>query len=109
MDTSNRNSLKGNTVNDESVSTDYSTASIRKRQSEEKEEMSGEKEDEGEVELQVAWKQNGNDDLEKQTLQVSDPNIVDWEGPADPEYPMNWSLKRKWGIISLVSAVTFNT
>ncbi|KAI0465632.1 major facilitator superfamily domain-containing protein [Xylaria cf. heliscus] len=34
--------------------------------------------------------------------------IVDWEGPDDPAYPLNWSSARKTFIIVLVSAVTFN-
>jgi len=25
-----------------------------------------------------------------------DPNIVDWDGEADPENPLNWSAKKKW-------------
>lgn len=25
-----------------------------------------------------------------------DPNIVDWDGDADPENPLNWSARKKW-------------
>lgn len=25
-----------------------------------------------------------------------DPNIVDWDGEADPENPLNWSAGKKW-------------
>jgi hypothetical protein len=25
-----------------------------------------------------------------------DPNLVDWDGPNDPENPQNWSRSRKW-------------
>jgi hypothetical protein len=25
-----------------------------------------------------------------------DPNIVDWDGEADPENPLNWSARKKW-------------
>jgi hypothetical protein len=25
-----------------------------------------------------------------------DPNIVDWDGEADPENPLNWSPRKKW-------------
>lgn len=35
--------------------------------------------------------------------------IVDWDGPTDPQNPMNWSPARKWAIIALVSTITFNT
>lgn len=37
------------------------------------------------------------------------PNIVDFDGPDDPENPLNWSYKKKWGMIVLVSAITFLT
>jgi hypothetical protein len=26
---------------------------------------------------------------------VKDPNLVDWDGPDDPENPLNWTSKRK--------------
>ncbi|KAF9878653.1 major facilitator superfamily transporter [Colletotrichum karsti] len=38
-----------------------------------------------------------------------DPNIVDWDGPDDPENPQNWPMQRKWlniGAISLLTLVT---
>jgi len=38
-----------------------------------------------------------------------DPNIVDFDGPDDPENPLNWSYNKKWGMVSLVSAITFLT
>ncbi|KAF2007943.1 MFS general substrate transporter [Amniculicola lignicola CBS 123094] len=38
-----------------------------------------------------------------------DPNIVWWEGPEDPENPMNWAFRKKWGTVILVSAITFLT
>jgi len=34
--------------------------------------------------------------------------IVGWEGPDDPENPMNWASSRKTFTIVMVSAVTFN-
>lgn len=33
---------------------------------------------------------------------------VDWDGPHDPNNPQNWKGTRKWVIIVLVSAITFN-
>lgn len=36
-----------------------------------------------------------------------DPDIVDWEGPNDPENPMNWSSAQKITAIGLVSLITF--
>ncbi|KAJ4982618.1 major facilitator superfamily transporter [Stagonosporopsis vannaccii] len=38
-----------------------------------------------------------------------DPNIVDFDGPDDPQNPMNWRSTRKWGMILLISAITFLT
>lgn len=38
-----------------------------------------------------------------------DPNIMDWDGPNDPEHPQNWPDARKWlnvAILSLLSVVT---
>lgn len=36
---------------------------------------------------------------------------VGWNEPADqdPENPMNWSTRRKWSIIGLLSFITFLT
>lgn len=36
-------------------------------------------------------------------------NLVDWDGPDDPENPQNWTAKRKWGLIAALSAVTLIT
>lgn len=38
-----------------------------------------------------------------------DPDIVDWDGPDDPQNPMNWSEGRKWGLIACLGAVTLVT
>ncbi|KMU82403.1 vitamin B6 transporter bsu1 [Coccidioides immitis H538.4] len=34
-------------------------------------------------------------------------NIVDWDGPDDPQNPINWSSVRRWMTITIVSVVTF--
>jgi multidrug resistance protein len=39
----------------------------------------------------------------------TDPDIVDWDGPDDPENPMNWPKSRKWGLIACLGAVTLVT
>ena len=36
-----------------------------------------------------------------------DPNIVDWDGPDDPEKPGNWPLWRKWLITIFMGLATF--
>jgi hypothetical protein len=48
-------------------------------------------------------------DSKNETEERDDPNIVSWDGPDDPENPMNWASGRKWAAISMVSAVTFLT
>ena len=35
-------------------------------------------------------------------------NSVEWDGPQDPQNPQNWTSVRKWTIIILISAITFN-
>ena len=38
-----------------------------------------------------------------------DPNIVDWDGPNDPENPMNWPMSSKALSVGIVSTWTFLT
>lgn len=40
-----------------------------------------------------------------------DPNVVDWEQPADqdPANPMNWSDKLKWSNIVMLAMLSFTT
>ena len=56
----------------------------------------------------LADQSNGNVDPEK-IPQYEVANVVDWDGPNDPENPMNWSNSRKWLTISLISISSFNT
>ena len=42
------------------------------------------------------------------TLRSDQAGIVDWDSPQDPSNPQNWTGARKWMIIILVSAITFN-
>lgn len=39
----------------------------------------------------------------------ADLNIVDFDGPDDPQNPLNWGFTKKWGTVLLVSAITFLT
>jgi DHA1 family multidrug resistance protein-like MFS transporter len=34
-------------------------------------------------------------------------DIVDWDGPHDPENPQNWSSKYRWWIIMILACMTF--
>lgn len=38
-----------------------------------------------------------------------DPNVVDWDGDDDPDNPYNWSKKKKWMNIGILSALTLLT
>ena len=40
---------------------------------------------------------------------AQDPDIVDFDGPDDPQNPMNWTFYKKWGMVLLISAITFLT
>lgn len=48
-------------------------------------------------------------DMEKEGAEPPDPNIVDWDGPDDPENPMNWNSGLKWGSVTTIAAITFIT
>ncbi len=39
----------------------------------------------------------------------TDPNIIDWDGPDDPETPTNLSNGRKYAIVAIISSITFLT
>jgi hypothetical protein len=61
--------------------------------------------------------EEGDADLEKgkpseavdEEKELQDPNIVDWEGPDDPENPQNWSAAKKWSNIGILSFLTLLT
>jgi hypothetical protein len=41
-------------------------------------------------------------------VESEESTLVDWDGPNDPHNPQNWSTTRKWWLVGLVSAATFN-
>ncbi len=41
------------------------------------------------------------------TKAVKHPNVVDWEGPLDPQNPLNWATSKKVTAIALVASITF--
>lgn len=50
------------------------------------------------------------DPTEKPRQDVSqDPDIVDWDGPDDPQNPQNWPENKKWMNIALISGMTLVT
>ncbi len=48
-------------------------------------------------------------DLAPTLVETVDPDIVNWDGPDDPENPLNWPAKQKWMNIGLLSAITLLT
>ena len=44
-----------------------------------------------------------------ETTAGHDPNIVDWDGPDDSEKAINWTNKKKWSNVAIISSVTFLT
>ena len=50
---------------------------------------------------------SSNDEPEEEP--EDDTNVVDFDGPEDPENPMNWKASKKWGMVGLISAITFLT
>jgi hypothetical protein len=58
----------------------------------------------------------GSDDGEATDLEngvvasdKEDPNMVDFDGPDDPQKAINWSRKHKFSMLGLVSVMTFIT
>ena len=52
---------------------------------------------------------NTESKLEKEQTGDHDPNIISWDGPDDPQNPVNWKESLKWANVAAVSAVTFIT
>jgi len=48
-------------------------------------------------------------EVSKVTTNDTDPNDVYWDGPDDPQNPLNWTAKRKWGNVAVLSLVTLIT
>lgn len=51
------------------------------------------------AETKTAKEQNASDD----------PNAVGWDGPDDPNSPMNWPARKKWANIGALSIMTILT
>ncbi|GAB1316166.1 Polyamine transporter 3 [Madurella fahalii] len=48
-------------------------------------------------------------DGEKGNPEEKDHNVVSWDGPDDPENPMNWTNRKKWSNIAVLSILTIIT
>ncbi|KOS46762.1 hypothetical protein ACN38_g2245 [Penicillium nordicum] len=54
--------------------------------------------------------ENGHLDLNDVTKEKTrDPNIVDWDGPNDPENPLNWTSAKKIKATCSIALITFLT
>lgn len=38
---------------------------------------------------------------------AKDPNLIEWDGPNDPENPMNWPMSKKWRVTVAMGLMTF--
>lgn len=50
--------------------------------------------------------ENAQDQPEAEKPAEKDPNLVEWDGPDDPENPQNFSRLRKWVITVVMSSMT---
>lgn len=66
-----------------------------------------------ETEKEMDLEANGSSSSSKKEPEVTktevDPNIVDWNGADDPQNPINWSEKMKWGNVAVIASITFLT
>jgi hypothetical protein len=40
---------------------------------------------------------------------IVDKYVVNWDGDQDPDNPLNWTLKKKWKNLTIVSLITLIT
>ena len=59
------------------------------------------------LEANVTTSSTTSDGNGEKEIELTDPNIVDWDGPDDPTNPMNWPQWKVKAHIFLVSAITF--
>jgi MFS transporter, DHA1 family, multidrug resistance protein len=38
---------------------------------------------------------------------ATDPNLIEWDGPDDPENPLNWPKSKKWITTCVLGSMTF--
>lgn len=43
---------------------------------------------------------------EDQDVDSMNQHVVDFDGPEDPEDPLNWSAKYKWSVVILISIMS---
>jgi MFS transporter, DHA1 family, multidrug resistance protein len=45
--------------------------------------------------------------LRRKESKQKDPNLIEWDGPDDPENPMNWPTNKKWIVTIALGMMTF--
>ena len=53
--------------------------------------------------------QDADEKVPHETTIDHDENIVDWDGLDDPQKAMNWTDRKKWSNVAIISSVTFLT
>ncbi|KAL9112618.1 MAG: hypothetical protein Q9227_003189 [Pyrenula ochraceoflavens] len=62
-----------------------------------------------EIESHAGSRTNAGPAVPSQTRSpTKDPNLVEFDGPDDPENPMNWSKAKKWILTMSLGFMTFN-
>ncbi len=51
----------------------------------------------------------GDEKAAVESEEDGDPNIVSWDGPDDPANPMNWTMRKKWSNVAVLSILTIIT
>ena len=59
--------------------------------------------------LEKAQGKEKGDVINEEDERAQDPNVVTWDGPDDPQNPMNWTMKKKWTNIAVLSILTLVT
>ncbi|RPA94396.1 benomyl/methotrexate resistance protein [Choiromyces venosus 120613-1] len=62
-----------------------------------------------EIEAELRKELEEKREVEEEDAASINPDIVDWDGPDDPENPMNWPRWRKVVAVGIVSGITFVT
>lgn len=56
--------------------------------------------------LEKVYSRHEDKDVAVAVVPTIDPNVVNWDGPDDPENPLNWPTRRKWINIFLLAIIT---
>jgi hypothetical protein len=60
--------------------------------------------------LEKVYSRHEDKDVAVEVVPTIDPNVVNWDGPDDPENPLNWPARQKWiniGLLATITTLTF--